>query len=210
MKKIMILFSITLTFILSGCSHNSKSSTSITSTDTSIEISTEDTEDAITMEEAENIKKIGRYDVYQTILDTYNEQAYDIHKVNELTLANRNLHKSGVRMSTVEYDRKANVIVGFNEDGIQAFLVKNTASLEFVEKCLSNLLNTDITIKDEQIIGTDKFYRAENYPNDTREFYIPIVTDEVNYYPEDVDENWANDFFDFTVESSVNNITEDE
>lgn len=75
---------------------------------------------------------------------------------------------------------------------------------------MSNFLGSEITIKDQKIIGTEKFVRGVNYPNDTSEYYIPIVTEEINYYPESTSENWRNNFLEATTESSINNITDDE
>lgn len=155
-------------------------------------------------------KKVKRLQIYNDILAKYNNQSYRTQQHSQLSFSDDSLRKSGVRLSTVQYGTTDNIIIAFDEEGIQAFLVKNTADLGFVEESLSNLLESEITIKDQEIIGTEKFVRGDNYPNNSSEYYIPIVTEEINYYPEITNENWQNDFLDATTESSINNITENE
>lgn len=75
---------------------------------------------------------------------------------------------------------------------------------------MSNLLDSKITIKNQEIIGTEKFVKGNDYANNTNEYHNPIVTEEINYYPESTNENWQNDFLDATTESSVNNVTDNE
>lgn len=155
-------------------------------------------------------KKAQRLQVYNEILGKYNSQPTTVYEISELPLSNVTLSKSNVRLSTVQYGKSDNIIVGFDEVGIQEILLKNNADLNFVEFSLSSLFDSDITIKDGEIIGISKFVRGTDYPNNISEYYIPIVTEEINYYPDNIIENWQNDFLDATTESSVNNVTDNE
>lgn len=172
----------------------------------SSELVSSDSEENTTRDEKENQKKLQRLEVYNEVLTKYNNQSDDMYKLSKLPFSNDTIHKNNVRLSTVQY---GNLIIAFNEEEIQAILLKNTADLKFVEDSLSNLFDSEITIKNGEIIGTSKFVRGEDYPNNKSEYYIPIVTDEINYYPENSSENWQNDFLDAKMCSNLNNIAED-
>ncbi|WP_413536694.1 hypothetical protein [Carnobacterium divergens] len=211
MKKSILFITIIASLLLISACSNSKNKVTSTKRENDEVSSSIDTEASSTKEMLyEKQKKVKRLQIYNKILAKYNDQSNDIHKLSQLPFSDDTLHKNGVRLSTVQYGKTDSIIIAFDEEGIQAFLLKNTTDLEFVEISLSNLLDSEVTIKNQEIIGTEKFVRGDDYPNDTSEYYIPIVTEGINYYPENANENWQNDFLDVTTESSVNNITDNE
>ncbi|MBL1228282.1 hypothetical protein IW492_03420 [Enterococcus sp. BWB1-3] len=213
-RNILFITFIVNLLLISACSNitskNSAIKKSVNESEFFGEEASSTSNEIVSIEEKENQRKIQHLEVYNEILTKYNNQTSTMYKLSELPLSNVTLHKSNIRLATVQFGKTDTIIVGFNEIGIQAILLKNTADLEYVESSLSSLLDNEITIRDGEIIGTSKFVKGEDYPNNTSEYYIPIVTDEINYYPEKTNENWKNDFLEVTTESSINDITDDE